>query len=112
MLGKRKREAVAVARDTQLRQPTAYEVEEEYPPDEIFRKYFEAKFEPLPDSGLKALQVPDGVDSETSDEEADSDWSGFSDEASETRVEIIEHSSSKRSTDDHGDKVELRSFMV
>ncbi|KAI1626935.1 hypothetical protein EDD37DRAFT_646630 [Exophiala viscosa] len=112
MLGKRKREVAVVAR------PRYGNSEDERPSSsrddvgaDIFRKYFESAFEPLPEQDTTA--TPSLLEDEEADEDEDEDsdvpeedlaWEGLSDAGEETAsVEVIEH----RALVDVGDGVDI-----
>ncbi|EXJ79769.1 hypothetical protein A1O3_08052 [Capronia epimyces CBS 606.96] len=97
-LGKRKREVVVAARDTRRgtdsdnEQPTAHTTLSDVERD-IFRKYFESTFEPLPESHAPTPSLLEDEENarDFSDEE-DVEWEGLSEpEQENTTVEIIEH---------------------
>ncbi|EXJ80419.1 hypothetical protein A1O1_08564 [Capronia coronata CBS 617.96] len=109
MLGKRKREVVVATRETRRSS------DNEQPPStfpelerDIFKKYFESTFEPLPEyqTGTPSLlEDEDNATEPSSEEEEDSDWEGLSEpEQEETTVEVIEH----RTFTDDTEEVELR----
>ncbi|KIV85690.1 hypothetical protein PV11_01356 [Exophiala sideris] len=114
MLGKRKRDVAVVTR------PRYANPEGERPsssPDDvgsdIFRRYFESTFEPLPEKATTA--TPSLLEDEETDEDADEDedldvpeqdlpWEGLSDAGEEAApVEIIEH----RLVVDSGEDVDI-----
>ncbi|KIX94262.1 uncharacterized protein Z520_09972 [Fonsecaea multimorphosa CBS 102226] len=107
MLGKRKREVAVAARprgrspddDDEQTIPTPVAVDRE-----IFRKYFESTFEPLPETETVTLQTQEKEADEDEEEddndgevdaesvEAESEWDGLSDSEHEhPTVEIVEH---------------------
>jgi hypothetical protein len=75
----------------------------------LLRQHFEAAFEPLEESQTKT-QTADITQADTSDSEAELDWSGFSEDEKDG-VEIIHHSSSRTSKADVS-REELKTFMV
>ena len=102
MLGKRKREVAVVAR------PRYGDLENEPPSSspidvgaDIFRKYFESNFEPLPEQEKTATPSLLEDEDEEADEDEDDDldmleedlpWEGLSDAGEDTApVEVIEH---------------------
>jgi hypothetical protein len=124
MLGKRKREVAVVARP---RHGTAEDAQPSPPPTEvtvdIFRKYFESTFEPLPEQETTA--TPSLLEDEEEDEDEDGDpdlieedlpWEGLSDAGKESApvpVETIEH----RAVIDSGEDIDIqrphyKTFMV
>lgn len=117
MAGKRKRETAIVSRSTKTKEtspPPASDAQD------IFRKYFEAQFEPIEDD------VPskrDAVESDSGDEdnfeddddisEPDSDWDGLSGESDEEHVvEVVEHKDASLGAKDLMDKKARKAFMV
>lgn len=70
---------------------------------EIFRRHFEAQFNPLPES-RKLPEVADTVYDESAEE---SEWSGIPDE--EDDVQVVKHSETSIET---MSKEQLKSFMV
>ena len=114
MIGKRKGDLVSSARPAPESNGSSGAVTE-HPngtSEEIFRRYFEARFEPLPDVALTIGQSTATTESGDDDAHSYSDWSGISDNEGDTRIPLIEHSSSAQPAYTDGDKVELRSFMV
>jgi len=112
MIGKRKRNAVPVARQDQVSGGLSGAGDQARFPSEVFRKYFEAEFEPLPDPRRREKQTTALINSNVTVEDTDTDWSGLSDDESQLNVQVVEHSSLHRVVDTDGDKVELKSFMV
>lgn len=101
-LGKRKRQtAEAVAVEKERSQSPELDAQE------IFRRHFEAQFQPLPVAPKIAKQVED-VPEDESDEE--SEWGGISEPVEES-VEVIEYSDAQSGTTTMS-KEELKAFMV
>ena len=92
MLGKRKRDHAAVPRKS-LHEIEVGEATNTVNTTDMFREYFEAKFEPLPPETplpRKSIAEEDELEDESLSET--SDWSGFTE--NDTRVEevrVIEH---------------------
>ena len=115
MIGKRKRETSVMLRSTKT--------EESSPPpaenaQDIFRKYFEAQFEPL---DLPSAQQSDDDDSDDNEEydgdEASepekSDWDGLSEEDEDDNlVEVIEYKDAQIAADDEMDKKARKALLV
>ncbi|KAJ5647498.1 hypothetical protein N7490_003870 [Penicillium lividum] len=112
MTGKRKRETAVVSRSTETKEASPSPADNA---QDIFRKYFEAQFEPLepskPDADSDEDEGEDD-DEELSDAEG-SDWDGLSGEEEGDEevheVEIVEHKDAKR--DDMMDKKARKAFM-
>lgn len=112
MLGKRKRDYAGV-----LRQSWQGSEDEEATnvgnASDLFRKYFEAQFEPLPQESLQTRAYSADEDEAEADSQSEaSEWSGFTD--NETRVEdvhVIEHTVVSDVTGESGAS-EGKYFMV
>lgn len=116
MAGKSKREVAVSSRSAQK--------EEASPPppgnaQDIFRKYFEAQFEPL---DLPASQQTGSAETSEDDdnegdlemeETGDSDWDGLSgDDEGDNKVEVIEHKDAQVISDELMDKKARKAFLV
>jgi Domain of unknown function (DUF4602) len=111
MLGKRKRNAVVVSRATGLESALDHShTEPGAEAQDVFKRYFEAQFEPLP--GL-ALRSQEPEEEYLSDEDSeDSEWDGISDaETALNHVEVVEHVLAT-SSEDVVDNTEVKTFMV
>lgn len=75
----------------------------------LFRQHFESTFEPLPSSAARS-QIANNVDTQRFDEEAESDWDGFSDSVGD-HAEIIHCAASASSKVDISPD-EFKTFMV
>ncbi|CAI6333435.1 unnamed protein product [Periconia digitata] len=79
----------------------------------LFRKAFEAKFEPLDIEPVQKKVKQDGIehkDAEVEDEE--SDWSGVSSEDEDNNgVEVFDYAANNRQAHEKASKAELRAFM-
>ncbi len=107
MVGKRKREHPAGVTDSPM----------ESSPDstedlqEVFRRHFEAQFEPLPSLGVSAL--PEQVyESNSKDYSDESDWDGLSVGEESVTIEIVDHTTPARAARTEIPKVEAKEFMV
>ncbi|KAL4800951.1 hypothetical protein BDV19DRAFT_4824 [Aspergillus venezuelensis] len=123
MIGKRKREKSVVSRSKSKKgaEEPAAAAESKSNAQNIFRKFFEAQFQPLEVEGASA--GADESDSESDEEgdeedgsedsEAGSDFSGFDDEEEEENapVEVVEYQAPSRSTD-LMDKRARKAFMT
>lgn len=112
MLGKRKRDHVAVPR------PSLHEVEVEKAANatntaDLFRQHFETHFEPLPQE-LSLPREPPAQEDELEHEALSetSDWSGIAEnDNSVEKVQVIEHTAVCEVTGESGDP-EGKYFMV
>ena len=115
MVVKRKRETTVVSK------PKA---KEDSPPavdnaQDVFRKLFEAQFEPLdlPAPTAKAAKPSNSDEDEEDDDSDDSgsegDWDGMSDISDESnQVEVVEHTDARAAPADRMDKKAWKAFMV
>jgi hypothetical protein len=112
---KRKRDTAVVSRSTKTKEASPPPADNA---QDIFRKYFEAQFEPIepskPDTDSEEDEGEDD-DEELSDAEG-SDWDGLSGKEEDSdeesyEVEIVEHKDAQR-TDDLMDKKARKAFMV
>lgn len=118
MIGKRKRETVVASRSTKAGDPSPSPPPADNAQD-IFRKYFEAQFEPLDlpsrpvnESEPEANDSDSDGDSEVSisDEEG---WEGVSeDEPEDNQVEVVEYKDARLDPDARMDKKARKAFMV
>lgn len=123
MVGKRKRDTSVVSRATKTEDedpPTTADVS----PHDVFRRYFEAQFQPLElPGGPVARNTEEGEsagdededEDEGADEESDSgsEWSGISEtKTGNNKVEVVEHKDSSTKADDITDKKARKAFMV
>ncbi len=110
MLGKRKRETVRVSkRELQVEKNSVSKSpsESEIDAQEIFRRYFEAQYAPLPTVAKKAETVKPDLRAQS---EEDTDWDGISDDEKDG-VQVIEHTDAQ-SRMAVMSKEELKAFMV
>lgn len=123
MLGKRKRTTVVSRNKEADFEDTASPEAGGAHVDDVFRKYFETRFVPLPQPTFVTGTSPEqgneegyGVPEEDSESlgSTSSVWSGISDEGHETKmVEVVDHAGPARSEiDDPIDRIFQRSFMV
>ena len=108
MTGKRKRDAVAVSRDSHAEAT----VDGQSEGNEILRKHFESVFEPLPESKNEAEDPSESSQEEFSGDE--DDWDGFSDLSSDPSpmVQIVEHNIESASDSNPRSSMEFKAFMV
>lgn len=112
MLGKRKRNAAVVSRTTaRVSDPNQYHPRPNLDAQDVFKRHFEAQFEPLP--GLPPPSQ-DQEEEHLSDEDSeDSEWDGISDAATALKnVEIIEHALVTEADEVVVDSTEVKTFMV
>lgn len=119
MPGKRKRDTTVVSR-------TVEEEDREPSPDvadsshDIFRRYFESRFEPLEPIPVKNSQSSQSTtainedEDEDENEDTDSEWDGISEENDDSpQVEVVEHMDTRNMTDNMlVDKKSRKAFMV
>jgi len=116
MVLKRKREITVVSKP---------KTKEDTPPpvdnaQDVFRKLFEAQFEPLdlPAPTAKAAKTSNSDDEDEEDEDSDlsgseGDWDGMSDISDESnQVEVVEHKDARAAPQDRMDKKTWKAFMV
>lgn len=102
MLGKRKRSALNNAMASSASQADL---------QEIFKRHFEAQFQPLPDQQpLVASKQPTEADL-VSDEE-NSDWDGISTDGEALSIEVVEYTAPTKAERAELPKEELKGFMV
>lgn len=128
MLGKRKRE-VAVA--PRRRERISTDDENPTPTtsadasQDLFRKYFESAFEPLPESKMKPSSHPEGDESESEGEDLEDEnseatseesaWEGLSDAGQQDAevVVVVEHNATAQDAEElDSRKRQYKSFMV
>lgn len=119
MVGKRKREAAVVSRTTKVdeeeKKTTQTETTDASATD-VFRKFFEAQFQPLEVPGGQVTRGDESDEEDSEDEdfeegsESGSDWDGLSGEEDEAPVEVVEHRDIK--SQDLLDKKARKAFMV
>lgn len=115
MIGKRKRETVVASRSTEADGPSPSTPPADNAQD-IFRKYFEAQFEPL-DLPSRPVEESDSADDDVHDEcdvsalDAE-DWEGVSEDEHSNNVEIIEYKDARLEPDAKMDKKARKAFMV
>lgn len=117
MIGKRKRETVVASRSTKSDDPSPSPPPADNAQD-IFRKYFEARFEPL-DLPSRPAQGSDPQEDDEDDNDSEAsasgeeDWEGVSeDEPEDDKVEVIEYKDARLEPDAIMDKKARKAFMV
>jgi len=118
VLGKRKREVAVVTRqrertsdDSEPAPAAASDVDQD-----IFRKYFESTFEPLPESHIATSSLSDEEEEDDNDEiesaQEESSWEGLSDvENTHASVEIVEHRTLEEREDAESRRQQYKTFM-
>lgn len=115
MVGKRKRDTSVVSRSADDKEPSPTTTDAST--HDVFRRYFEAQFQPLELPGGPVSRDTENVeedDDEVESEESDSgsEWGGISEpEDGANKVEVVEHDSSNN-TADLMDKKARKAFMV
>jgi hypothetical protein len=106
MSRKRKRDATVVRRNVgELERSSIVDGHD------VFRQYFESRFEPLPES-KPTTTLNESVESE-SEPSDESDWSGFSDnDRSSPVAQVIDHSEGAVTENGTSRSAEYKSFMV
>lgn len=109
-LGKRKRPPKARPQDTSADSDNGGSDSSELDAQEIFRRHFEAQFEPL-HIDRKATYSENDVAQEDMDDE--SEWEGISEVIVEQSVEVVQHSDSGAQLGTTAmSREELKTFMV
>jgi hypothetical protein len=119
MLGKRKRELAVAPRQTSPTQGDgASGAESPIEDQDVFRRYFEATFEPLPHDENEMSQAEEVEEQTGQSPDEESAWEGLSDAGNEiTTVQIVEHKSFHQGHDPDGDdderqRQQYKQFMV
>jgi len=113
MPGKRKRDAAVVPRKAdETPEQAGFEIDETDTQD-IFRKYFEATFEPLPERKPQPLSPSTDDEDDDEDDDGGSEWDGIpGDDGDAMKVQIIEHRTVSDVKGETLDKSVSRRFMV
>ncbi|KAF7596295.1 hypothetical protein BBP40_002439 [Aspergillus hancockii] len=118
MAGKRKRDTHVVSRSTRSKEEeaTTTPTTNDTSSNDIFRKFFEAQFQPLEVPGGHVTRVEESEDehgTEVSEEDdSGSEWTGLSGANGEDEVEVVEHRDSSVATEDPMDKRARKAFMT
>ncbi|KAF9890920.1 hypothetical protein FE257_005177 [Aspergillus nanangensis] len=116
MIGKRKRDTSVVSRSikTKDQEDTPTAVDSSY--QDVFRKFFEAEFEPLEVPGGKIARAEESEEDDEDgleDSEIGSDWDGISAEEDEVNtVEVVDHADSSANAELPLDKKARKAFMT
>lgn len=117
MIGKRKRDTSVVSRSTTVDDEEPTPTTADASAHDVFRRYFEAQFQPLELPGGPVSREAENEDEEEEDEESEesdagSEWGGISEpEDGDNQVEVVEHDASDKSADIM-DKKARKAFMV
>lgn len=111
MVVKRKRETTVVSKP---------QTKEDSPPpvdnaQDVFRRLFEAQFEPLdlPAPTAKSTEIGNEEDDDSDFSGSEGDWDGVSDISDESnQVEVVEHTDAYAAPEDRMDKKTWKAFMV
>lgn len=108
MLGKRKRRTAGPIENKRKESSEGSE-SSELDAQEIFRRHFEAQFEPLPEVAKPTISREESDDGNEDKEEGE--WDGISEEEEEEGVQIVHHTNAE-SRMAAMSKEELKAFMV
>ena len=108
MLGKRKRDKTVTRRNE-----TEQDSDSGTDHQQLFRHYFESRFDPLPETESQTPSLSEEAASEETDSH-ESEWEGFSEDHDDSPpiVEVVEHSKPTVTDLDFTRRSQLRSFMV
>jgi hypothetical protein len=107
MLGKRKRGAPNIVMPSPGNSSSASQEDLQ----DIFKRHFEAQFQPLPDQ--QHLVVSNELtESDLDQDEQISDWDGISTDESRASVEVVEYTLPNKAERAELSKEELKGFMV
>lgn len=120
MVGKRKRDTSVVSRSTATEEEDSAPANTDAAAHDVFRRYFEAQFQPLELPGGPVSQdtenkekEDDSNEDESEESDIGSEWGGISEaEDANDQVEVVEHKDSSVKTDDITDKKARKAFMV
>ena len=118
MIGKRKRDTHVVSRSTTSEEDEATTTTtNDSSSHDIFRKFFEAQFQPLeaPETRITCAEGSDdehGTDG-SEESELESEWSGVSEDIhGDNKVEVVEHHDLSAVAKEPMDKRARKAFMV
>ncbi|PGH23429.1 hypothetical protein AJ80_02539 [Polytolypa hystricis UAMH7299] len=110
MLGKRKRDSTVAQREKRKEESDTI-ASANSRAQELLRKYFESKFQPLEPLSQPASAAQEASDTSSTDSDGETDWDGISEGSEgEQAPEVVDHSGSKPS-DDLADKQAHKQFM-
>lgn len=78
---------------------------------EIFKRHFEAQFQPLPDE-QPLVESRKSTEANLNLDEDDSDWNGISTDGEEVSIEVVEYATPTKAEKAELSKEELKGFMV
>ena len=108
MLGKRKRDSAVLRRSL-----TSNTTESEPNHQQLFKQYFESRFEPLPEEQLGTPSLIEEESQSDDSELKELEWDGFSDtENSITGVEVVDHAKKSTTEADDHQPTGFKSFMA
>ncbi|OJJ48835.1 hypothetical protein ASPZODRAFT_13573 [Penicilliopsis zonata CBS 506.65] len=119
MIGKRKRDKSVVSRSTIEDSSDSPSASTDAAHD-VFRRYFEAKFQPLKPQSVQKAEPGEGMDDHLDESVTGSDWDGLSEgeedegedeEDQGVEVEVVDHTASYNTKDDLLDKKARKAFM-
>lgn len=115
MLGKRKRELAVAPPQTSHSQDEESGAESSSEDHDVFRRYFESTFKPLPHVEKDMTAVLEAEEEFAQSSEEGSDWEGLSDPGMElSTVEVVEHKVSHldHEANDEEQRQRYKDFMV
>ncbi|KAL6236630.1 hypothetical protein BDW75DRAFT_206059 [Aspergillus navahoensis] len=121
MIGKRKRDISEVSKPGKAGSREISPAATESSAQDIFRKFFEAQFQPLEIKGASTAQEESDSksnnseyygDSQGDESQSESEWSGIEGEEGNTTVEVVEYQAPSRHTGDLVDKKARKAFMT
>ena len=107
MLGKHKREYGVFRRNS-----TSDTLEPVLDHQDLFKHYFEARFEPLPHATTKTSSVLDHQAQSDDSDNQESEWGGLSDDGHPLSVEVVDHADTATTEPEDVQISDLKSFMV
>jgi hypothetical protein len=116
MIGKRKRDTAVASRSSKTEdEEQASTVPDTSAAHDLFRKFFEAQFEPLelPGGQINREQESQEDEQDYSDGlESGSEWDGVSEEEEDNQVEVVEYQDRTTKDKEIQDKKARKAFMV
>jgi hypothetical protein len=115
MIGKRKRDTAIVSRSPKTEDEEQTSTVADTSAHDLFRKFFEAQFEPLelPGGQINREQESQEDEQDCSDGlESGSEWDGVSEEDEGNHVEVVEHQDRATKDKEILDKKARKAFMV
>lgn len=115
MIGKRKRDTAVVSRSSKTEDEEQTSTVADTSSHDLFRKFFEAQFEPLELPGGQINREQESQEDEQDDSdgsESESDWDGVSEEDEGNQVEVVEYQDRTTKDKEILDKKAWKAFMV